>query len=194
MPRRYRARLGLPSFLQSQEAPWGGCQDWRKEEKLSSATPRLDHCSLFAKKRGEFFARGQIPRRGEQRALRDQLPFPPRRFLLEAPALAPGAETEARGPGAPRKGWAGAAPGPRRGLRLCRREAQTGGPLPASEQPRRGQSRCELVGTRRRSPPATAAPASLRPAAPRHLPNLCPTMARPSRTPAGTTSGAQSGP
>lgn len=54
--------------------------------------------------------------------------------------------------------------------------------LPASEQSRRGQGRSELLAAaaaRRRSPRPATAPASLRPASPRHLPNLCPPMARP---------------
>lgn len=54
-------------------------------------------------------------------------------------------------------------------------------PLPASEQPRRrGQGRSEfLEAAAAQIPRPAAAPASLCPAAPRHLPNLCPTMARP---------------
>lgn len=77
-------------------------------------------------------------------------------------------------------------------LRAQRRDAQRRS-LPASEQPRPGQGRGELLaaaGGPRRSPRPTAAPASLRPASPRHLPNLCPTMARPYQPLPGTTSGA----
>lgn len=53
-------------------------------------------------------------------------------------------------------------------------------PLPASEQPR-GPGRRELraAADHGRRPRLTAAPASLCPTSQRHLPNLCPTMARP---------------
>ena len=54
---------------------------------------------------------------------------------------------------------------------------------PAPEQPRRGQGRSELfvaAAAGWRSPRLSTTPASLRPASPCHLPNLCPTMARPS--------------
>lgn len=54
--------------------------------------------------------------------------------------------------------------------------------LPASEQSRRGHGHSELLAAaaaRRLSPRLATAPASLCPASPRHLPNLCPTMARP---------------
>ena len=66
--------------------------------------------------------------------------------------------------------------------------------LPAPEQPRRGQGRSELfvaAAARWRSPRLSTAPASLRPASPRHLPNLCPTMARPYQPQPETTSGAR---
>lgn len=81
-------------------------------------------------------------------------------------------------------------------LRAPRRDAERR-PLPASEQPRPGQGRGESLaaaGGPRRSPRRSAAPASLRPAAPRHLPNLCPTMARPHQPLPVTTSGAEGEP
>ena len=80
------------------------------------------------------------------------------------------------------------------GIAGLRREKPGGRSLPAPEQPRRGQGRSELfiaAAAHWQSPRLSTAPASLRPASPRHLPNLCPTMARPYQPQPETTSGAR---